>query len=257
MLILVTGGTGVLGRHVVRVLRERGHVPRVLSRRPPNVQGMVRGDLATGAGLSEAVAGVDGIIHAASATTEPWRYRSTDVAGTGRLLEAARAAAVPHLLYISIAGMEGIPYPYYRYKLRAETLVREGGVPWSILRATQFPELIEVFLGGFSLVPGLILVPYEWRFQVVHAAEVAVRLVDVVEGAPAGRVPDFGGPAPRRMEDLARSWRNARHSRRRIARLPLAGRVHRAFSAGRLLVPDGVHGTRTWEDWLGERYGHA
>ena len=106
--VLVTGGTGTLGRHAVRLLQERGHEVRSLSRRG----GTHRGDLSTGAGVPEALAGAELVLHAASDARR--RFGRADPALTRNLLAAARGAGVRHLLYVSIVGIDRIPYPYYK-----------------------------------------------------------------------------------------------------------------------------------------------
>src|SRR5690606_37396779 len=122
MKVLVTGGTGAIGRPLVSELRARGAEVRVLSRRPPQqagvtADGFVQGDLDTGAGLTAAVAGVDVIVHCASATD--YRRPERDVEQTRKLL-AAVGDARPHLLYISIVGVDKIQFGYYRAKLATE-----------------------------------------------------------------------------------------------------------------------------------------
>ncbi len=134
--ILVTGGTGALGRHVVSALRQRGEEPRVLSRRPG--AGTHVGDLTSGAGVDDATRGAELIIHAASDFRR--RFGKVDIGQTQRLVAAARDAR--HLLYVSIVGIDSIPYPYYRYKLECERVVAASGIPYTILRATQFHELL-------------------------------------------------------------------------------------------------------------------
>jgi len=251
MRVLVTGGTGAVGRPVVRLLREAGHRAVVLSRRPGEGDDWRQGDLATGAGLAEAVRGMDTVVHAGSATTRPWRTRQTDVEGTRRLLEAARGAGVRHAVYVSIVGIEGVHYSYYRHKLAAERVVEEGMVPWSILRATQFHTLMELFLGRFfSAVPGLLTVPYAWRFQPVDTGDVAGRLVEVATGEPGGRLPDFGGPEVRDLRSLAESWLRARGRRRRLVNLRLPLRVSGEIAAGALVCPEHRDGVVTWERYL-------
>src|SRR5260221_10140894 len=125
MNVLVTGGTGAVGSQVVRALRESGHRAVVLSRRDGFGRDWRPGDLATGEGLAEAVAGMEAIVHAGSAAAEVTKGKATDVLGTRRRLEAARAAGVARLVYISIVGMEGVNYPYYHAKLAAEAIVKE------------------------------------------------------------------------------------------------------------------------------------
>jgi uncharacterized protein YbjT (DUF2867 family) len=254
MNVLVTGGTGTLGRHVVRLLRDSGHRARILSRNPRGHVDTVQGDLTTGAGLVKAVAGMDAIIHAATASAQAAKLHSTDVAGTRRLLAIAREAGVKHVVYPSIVGMEGVKYPYYRYKLKAEAILEKNTVPWSILRATQFHSLMELFLRGFSRLPFIATVPFQWRFQPVDPSEVAVRLVEVVRNDPAGRLPDFGGPEVRDFKSIAQSWLSAHKVNKRLVNLPLPFKFSRQFAEGRLLCPEHTDGKITFEQYLEEKY---
>src|SRR5216683_7758294 len=183
MHVLVTGGTGALGRQVTRRLLESGHRARILSRRPADGVDWVQGDLVTGAGLELAVKDIDAIVHAASDAISPRKYQATDVLGTRRLLAMAREAGIRHAVYISIVGMEGVEYPYYKSKLAAEAVMRENIVPWSILCATQFHTLIDLALDGMSRLPRIALVPFTWQFQPVDTTEVAVSLVDIATQA--------------------------------------------------------------------------
>src|SRR3712207_2867395 len=139
--VLVTGGSGLLGRAVVDRLAASGHRVRVLSRRSPDERSpsveAVRGDLRTGSGLAQAVAGADAIVHCAS---DPRGFQDVDLAGTERLLAAARQVGRPHVVYISIVGADRIPYAYYRAKVGAERLIEESRLPCTTLRTTQFHE---------------------------------------------------------------------------------------------------------------------
>ena len=255
MNVLVTGGTGVLGREVVKELRRQGHRARVLSRKPGTGADWAQGDLASGAGLDSALADIEAIVHAATAARQPWMVDATDVKGTRRLLEAAKRAHVKHVLYISIVGMEGVAYAYYRDKLAAEKIVREDIAPWSILRATQFHAFMEFILSIFSRLPGYATVPLDWQFQPVDAREVATQITDVATGPPKGMLPDFGGPEVRRLGSLADSWLQARHSKRRLVNLQLPFKAARQFAEGRVLCPEHRDGTVTFEQYLVRRYG--
>ncbi len=254
MNVLVTGGTGNLGRHVVTLLRQSGHRARIFSRQPRGHVDAVQGDLRTGAGVARAVAGMDAIVHAASATRELWRGRSVDVRGTRRLLAMAHKANIRHFVYVSIVGIDGVGYPYYKTKLATEAEVRKNVVPWSILRATQFHDFVELLLGGFARMPGLIAVPYSWQLQPVDANEVAHRVVDVVLGAPGGLLPDFGGPEIHDMKSLAQSWLTARKDGRRMIDLRLPLKFSRHIAEGGLTAPEHRDGRVTFDQHLAEKY---
>src|SRR5919108_5100583 len=159
MNVLVTGGTGTLGRHVVMLLRQSGHRARIFSRNPRGHVDAVRGDLRSGEGVDRALLGMDVVVHAATGARQSLRSRS-DVGATRRLLKAAEAAGIKHVVYTSIVGIDRSSYPYHVTKLKAETVVREGLVPWSILRATQFHDLIDVVLRGASRTPFVIALPF-------------------------------------------------------------------------------------------------
>src|SRR5205823_4095127 len=124
-------------------VRASGHTPRLLARQAGRASGgdpateMVVGDLAEGGGLQEALCDVDAIIHCATAPQDAQRV---DVGGTRRLL--GRAARTTRLIYPSIVGVERSAYPYYQAKRAAEALIEQGPLPWAILRATQFHDLI-------------------------------------------------------------------------------------------------------------------
>src|SRR3990172_1724379 len=141
--VLITGGPGVLGREVAPRLATAGYTVRVVSRRAAPAEGAptewAQAQIETGEGL--AVAGVDVIVHCASSPFR--RTRVVDVEGTRRLLEAAKAASVPHFVYISIVGIDRIPLPYYKAKLAAERLIEESGAPYSIQWAPQFFTLLD------------------------------------------------------------------------------------------------------------------
>src|SRR5215218_2535655 len=182
---LVTGATGHLGTPTVRRLQAAGHDVRALSRR--GGPGLTTGDLRTGAGIPEAVAGADTVLHLATGPRG-----KGDVELTRTLLGAAADAGVRHLVLISIVGIDDIPLPYYRDKLVVERLVRESGLPHTILRATQFHSLVQTLFTVQRPLP-VVLAP-AIRLQPIAVEDVADRLVELAGSVPAGRVADIGGP---------------------------------------------------------------
>jgi uncharacterized protein YbjT (DUF2867 family) len=252
--VLVTGGTGTLGRALVPALRAAGHDVSVLSRSAgattdPDVPRRV-GDLRTGAGLDEAVRGVDAVVHLAS---DGRHAREVDVDGTARLSGAAATAGCTHLLLISIVGCDAIPFSYYRAKTTAEHVALAGPVPASVLRATQFHELVVRFAQAVTLGP-VAVVPRGLRFAPVDVRDVAERLVRAVTEGPQGRLPDLGGPDVVDLADVAASWARARGRRRpRVVRPPAWGRLLSAHAAGANLPgPQAERGRRTLEAWVAD-----
>lgn len=249
--LLLTGGTGGLGRLLLPRLQSAGYEVRMLVRRPPAeaAPGVTYavGDLATGAGLAEAVGNVDAILHAASSPMkQTW---TVDVDGTRRLLEAARSAQVGHFLYVSIVGVDRHPYPYYRAKWAAEQAVEQSGVPYTIQRATQFHSLVHMILRSQANWP-LLLLPTDFQVQSVDEAEAAAHLAASLGRGAAGRPPDLAGPEVLTLGDMARAWLAARGKRRPIVRLPLPGKIGAAFRAGVNTAPQQRVGRLTWGEYL-------
>jgi uncharacterized protein YbjT (DUF2867 family) len=254
--ILVTGGSGTLGRGVVTRLLAADHQVRVLSRRPrpagtPTAVGWVTGELVSGRGLAAAVADVAVIVHCVS---NPLRPR-VDIDGTRNLVEAARAAGIWHLIDISILGVERVPFRYYQAKLQAERLIQASGLPWTVLRATQFHQLVLLVARSLARLP-LVPVPAATSFQPIDAAEVADRLTALAIGPPAGRVPDVGGPQIRPAADLVRTYLYVTGRRRPVLPVHLPGAVFAGYRQGGHLTPDRAVGHRTWEQFLAEHVGH-
>ena len=238
--VLVTGATGALGVPTVERLRAAGHDVRALSRR--SGPGLVTGDLLTGAGIDDAVSGVSTVLHLATG------LRRKDAVIARTLLDAARDADVAHLVLISIVGIEHIPLGYYRDKVEIERLVSTSGVPHTILRATQFHTLVEQLFTAQRRLPVLLAPAFD--VQPIAPAEVADRLVELASSAPAGRVPDIGGPAVRPLPELAAVWAARRGLRRRVLPVRWPGRVFAGYRAGHDLVPGPPYGRVTFEEHL-------
>ncbi|HEY6416099.1 MAG TPA: NAD(P)H-binding protein, partial [Acidimicrobiales bacterium] len=227
--ILVTGGTGTLGRLVVARLRGAGHDVRVLSRHGhEGGEGIeyVTGDLAKGDGIEAATVGAEIIIHCAGSS-------KGDDDKARHLVQAASPTATRHLAYISVVGADRVPmvgridramFGYFGAKFRAERVVADSGLPWTTLRATQFHELILMAVRQIARPP-VAPVPSGFRFQPVDAGEVAARLVELALAPPAGLAPDMGGPRVYPMADLVRGYLRASGKRRPILQVPVPGRA--------------------------------
>lgn len=254
--ILVTGGTGTLGRHVVPRLQDAGGNVRVLTRRsldPTEGIEYVTGDLATGAGAEAAVDDAGTIVHLAGSA-------KGDADKARNLVRAASRTGVRHLVYISVVGADAIPavsgvdramFGYYASKHAAERIVADSGLPWTTLRATQFHDLTLTTVRAMAKLP-VVPVPSGWRFQPIDATEVATRLAELALGTPAGLVSAMGGPRVYEMAELVRSYLRASHRRRPIIPIRLPGKAAAALRGGANLAPEHAVGQRTWEEFLAD-----
>jgi uncharacterized protein YbjT (DUF2867 family) len=235
-------------------LREAGRQVRVLSRHTHDaIDGVeyVVGDLDTSAGVAQAVADVEAVIHCAGA-------QKGDDVKTRHLVEAARAAGSPHLVFISVVGADRVPvesaldramFGYFASKRAAELVVEQSGLPWTTLRATQFHDLVWLVAGALSRLP-VVPVPSGARFQPVDSGEVAERLVELAMGPASGLVPDLAGPTVYGLGELVRSYLSATGKRRPLVPVPVPGKAGRAIKDGANLNLDQAVGRRTWEEFL-------
>jgi uncharacterized protein YbjT (DUF2867 family) len=259
--VLVTGGTGHLGRDLIARLKGSYRV-KVLARSTGTDSDVewVRGDLATGEGIADAVTGCQIVIHAATLSPAARRgyfvpkdlwYSPADVdgEGTARLLDQAAAAGVGHIVYVSIVGIDKPRVAYLRRKLEAENLVRSSPIPWSIARATQFHWLQDRLLGRMARLPVMPL-PANLQMEPVDTTDFADYLVECLRDGPGGRLADFGGPEVLTFAEAVDQWRQLRAPRLRTLPFPLPRSLTDRVAATLLTRPGSRRGIVTWADWL-------
>lgn len=243
MRIVVVGSTGSLGKAIVARALEAGHEVVGASR-----SAGVKVDVSTGQGLVEAFAGAEVVMDATNALGGA---RDVLVEGTRRMLEAARLAGVGHFVGISIVGIDDAPLAYYQAKVAQERVIEASAVPWSLLRATQFHDLIP------RLAPqrlGIVIAPRGFALQPIDVREVAAVLVAAAGAPPAQRLPEIGGPEVVPFAELVRRWLAAAHLRRFVLPVPVPGARGRFLRSGKLTTPGRAIGTLTFAQWLAERY---
>ena len=240
MRIVVLGATGRLGRAVVDDAKRRGHDVVGASRK-----GAVKVDLTTGEGLGEALRDAAVVIDAVNDSSKGAHALLVD--GTKRVLAAAKQAGVGHYVGISIVGIDDAPVPYYRVKCEQEKVIEAADVPWTLLRATQFHDLVPRLARSV-----FVAAPMGWRWQPIDVREVAAMLVDAAEGAPAKRLPDVAGPEIIPYADLVRRWAKAAGATRIVVPMPVPGAFGAFLRSGKMCSPERGVGKRTYGEWLDE-----
>jgi uncharacterized protein YbjT (DUF2867 family) len=197
MKIVVVGGTGRLGSQVVAELRGRGH--DAVAAAPST--GF---DTISGSGVVEGLTGAEVVVDVSNSPSfEDAVVLQFFRTSTGTLLAAERKAGTRHHVVLSIVGADRLPNSgYMRAKVAQEQLVADGGLPYSIIRATQFFE----FLGAIAdsnTTDGTVRLPSA-HLQPIATADLAVAVADVAEGPPLNTVVQVAGPEAIGLDDLVR-----------------------------------------------------
>ena len=243
MRIAVAGGTGVAGAHVVRIGRRRGHLMTSLSRG----EGV---DIVSGAGLHDALSGAEAVIDVSNVGTRKTDVSVSFFAGATRNLLAAEArTGVTHHLALTIVGADAAPEGYYAGKLTQERLVEAAGIPWTILRSTQFHEFAALMF--VSAKAGPLHAAPRARVQPIALREVAEHLVTLAEQGPGGRAAELAGPQEESLAEMVREYAHAIGHRGWIPEISLPGAFGRALRNGSLLPkPGAMLGRQTFAQWL-------
>ncbi len=243
MKIVVIGGTGLIGSQVVALLRGRGH--EAVAAAPST--GV---DTLTGEGLAQALKGADVVVDVSNSPSfETEAALDFFSRSAQHLVEAEKEAGVRHHVTLSIVGVDQVPdYGYYLAKVAQEEAVRNGGVPYSIVRAAQFFEFIAPVM-GMSTQGAEVRVP-STRLRPIASADVAGAVADAALGEPSYGVRNIAGPEVHRLDRLAEITLAAKPDGRTVVTDEAAG-LFASMPDGVLVGDDTVHSASTrYEDWL-------
>ncbi|MGN6723584.1 MAG: SDR family oxidoreductase [Marmoricola sp.] len=244
MKIVVIGGTGLIGSNVVAGLAQQGHDAVAAA---PNT-GV---NTITGEGLDAAMAGADVVVDVSNSPS----FADEDVmnffvTSTDNIRRAAAKAGTGHYVALSIVGVDRSPdMGYYRAKVSQENMIKESGIPFSIVRSTQFFE----FAGGAadsSMVDGVVRLPHVW-VQPIAASEVSAIVARTAGAAPTNATHEIAGPAALELDEWVRTVLSARQDPRDVVADPQAlffGGVPKSDAL--LPGPDAELATTTLAEWL-------
>src|SRR5688572_14254610 len=246
MKLVIIGGTGLIGSKLVANLREGRHEAVPAS---PNT-GV---NTLTGEGLAEVLRGASVVVDVSNSPSfEEAAVMNFFTTSTRNLLKAAGAAGVAHYVALSVVGTERIPdSPYLRAKNAQETLIKGGGIPYSIVHATQFFEFVKRIADDATEGTTVRLPPV--LIQPMAAADVAKAVGRIAVSAPLNGTVEVAGPQQFRFDELIRQGLGARNDPREVVVDPHA-RYFGAELRERSLIPAGVArlGEIRFEEWLGQ-----
>jgi uncharacterized protein YbjT (DUF2867 family) len=246
MKLVIIGGTGLIGSKLVSKLREQSH-EAVAASPDTGVNAL------TGEGLAEVLRGASVVIDVSNSPSfEETAVMNFFTTSTRNLLTYAAAAGVRHYVALSVVGTERIPdSPYLRAKNAQEALIKDAGIPYSIVHATQFFEFVkriadEATVGTTVRVPPVLIQP-------MAADDVASAVGRIAVGAPVNGTVEVAGPQQFRFDELIRQGLSARNDPREVVADPHA-RYFGAELAERALIPadDARLGAIRFQEWLGQ-----
>jgi uncharacterized protein YbjT (DUF2867 family) len=246
MRIVVVGGSGLIGSKLVTNLRADHHEAVNAS---PNT-GV---DCLTGEGVSEALSGADVVVDVSNSPSfEAEAALSFFTTATGNLLAAETEAGVGHHVALSVVGTDRMTDSgYMRAKIAQEALIKESGIPYSIVHATQFFEFVVGIADGATEGNTVHVAPV--LVQPMAAADVASAVARFAVGAPRNGTVEVAGPEQFRLDELVRLSLRARNDPRDVMAdvdAPYFG----APLSERTLLPgeDALLGATRYEDWLND-----
>jgi uncharacterized protein YbjT (DUF2867 family) len=246
MKIVVIGGTGLIGSKLVQNLRERGH--DVLAASPSTGVNSI-----TREGLAQAMDGAEVVVDVANAPS--WEDQAVlDFFETSsrNLLAAEAAAGVRHHVALSIVGSERLPENgYFRAKVAQENLIKASGIPYTLLRATQFFEFVGGIVQSFAVGEEIRISPA--LIQPIASVDVVAALTDVALAAPVNGTVEVAGPDAMPLDDLAKRFLRVNQDNRKVvpdvnARYFGAVLDDQSLTAGK----NARLGAIRFEDWLAQ-----
>lgn len=244
MKIVVIGGSGLIGKKLVKSLRQRGH--EAVAASPSSGVNAV-----TGEGLSEVLVDAEVVVDATNSPSfEDTAVLEFFLKSSRNLLAAEADAGVAHHVVLSIVGAERIPDSgYMRAKVAQEKLIQSAAIPYTIVRATQFFEFIETIIAQFPTDGQTVHLPPAF-IQPILSDDVVAALVDITLEVPVNGIIDLAGPDRFHFEEIIRQSLSATHDSRQV----VIDSHARYFGAALndQLVPQGnsLIGSTRFEDWL-------
>lgn len=249
--ILVTGGTGQLGKIFLKETDNEYFQTDVLTRNKTlgSTKSIryINADLIKAETLSSLGTDYDSIVHSAS---DPRNSDATDIIGTQNLLKRIKGNRIRNFMYISIVGVDKSNYKYYQDKLKAEELIIHSGIPYTILRVTQFHDFVyNRILNPANPKNDFITVPDGMKFQSIDLKDVCLEILRLLKNGATNSIKQIGGPEILKISDMVKAYQTIMMPEKKISLDP-SQNDYQIFKTGINLCPDHKTGTITWRDFL-------
>ena len=242
--IVIIGGSGLIGKKLVKNLRQRGH--KVVAASPSSGVNTL-----TGEGLAEALVGASVVVDVANSPSFEDKAVLEFFETSGRNLLAAEAAAgVGHHIALSVVGTDRLlASGYFRAKMAQENLIKASAIPYTIVRATQFFEFVGAIAQSATDGQTVRLPPA--LMQPIVSDDVAAALAEIAVAEPLNGTVELAGPEPIQMDELVRRYLSANRDARKVTTDVQAGYFGTAVNDQSLIPGDHPRlGPTRFEDWL-------
>ncbi|MDO6605625.1 Uncharacterized conserved protein YbjT, contains NAD(P)-binding and DUF2867 domains [Arenibacter palladensis] len=255
--VLVTGGSGSLGKVIIRELVRLGYHPSILSKKTnyisPTGSTILMGDLTDKRSLPDI--NTDVIIHCASNAMDS---ENVDVKGTEHLIGAINKDSSPHLIYISIVGVDKSTFSYYTHKRKAEVIIENSKVPYTILRLTQFHDFVvqRMIYNLQDEESPEFKIPEGLKFQSIDITDASKYIAELVEKEPLNTTVTLGGPEVMSLKEMAQIYFNQINRDKKVIEVSestLDSEFYAIFRSGSNLCPENRYGSIRWSDFLSKR----
>lgn len=248
--ILITGATGTLGKEIIKQLIDTGQINVITTKADVSFAegvNVIKADITDFKSLQTIVGAADIIVHCAS---NPADAKRVDLEGTRNILAAINKKRFKHFIYVSIAGVDKSQYPYYVVKREVEKIIEAEGIPFTVLRATQFHDFVLYrMIKPFDNEQGLTI-PAGLKFQSIDVTEVAGKVRHLIEAGPNNEIITIGGPEILTIEEMASVYLNILGRADSFKTQMMPGERFEMLRSGINLCGDNRFGKITWRQYL-------
>lgn len=250
--ILLTGGTGQLGKKLIEFLSGEDFLIEVLTRDTnkslKEKVTYLNADLCQPKSLQVLISEYQAIVHWAS---NPKNTEEMDIKGTTNLIERLSNHKVENFIHISIIGIDRTDFPYYKSKLRTEEIIKNSGLPYTILRVTQFHDFVyHRILNAGNTQAETLAVPQGLKFQSIDLTDVCREVLNLLKNKPINTVLEIRGPQILSIDEILDAHIQIIALEKKVSMVPVQNEFQKLFTTGINISSHAIKGHIQWVDFL-------